>query len=67
MNNFIEVTINDKKILINLNHIEEIHEEEDRSCTIYYAFNIPNAIEQDYIKPKESYKKVRNMIRKIKG
>lgn len=67
MNNFIEVTLDERKILINLSYIEEIREEDDQSCTIYYAFNIPNAIEQDYIRPEESYKEVRDMIRKIKG
>lgn len=62
MNNFIE--IKDKKgnwHYININHIEEVAETE-KGCTIYFAFSVPDAIEQDYIETDKSYDDVKIMI-----
>ena len=58
MEQFIEVHIKQEKRLINLRWVEEIHENQDGSATIYFAFNCPNAIDQDYMKVDESYNEV---------
>ena len=57
MSGFIEVTRkNGHRRLINIRHIEEVMETSNKNiCSIYMAFNIPNAIEQDYIEVAESY------------
>ena len=58
MERFIEVHIKQEKRLINLRWVEEIHESPDGCATIYFAFNCPNAIDQDYMKVDESYNEV---------
>lgn len=58
MSKFIEVTTDNGKWLINTAWIEQIMEEEGKAI-IYFAFNIPDAYEQDYMRVKESYEEVR--------
>lgn len=56
MAKIIEVTTPDgKKVLVNTRWIEQI-EEKDSGAAVYFAFNMPNAYEQDYLYTKESYK-----------
>ena len=62
MTKFIEVHRNGASYLINLAHVEEIECDTDGNCTIYFAFSEPNAIEQDYIIPDETYEQVKNKI-----
>lgn len=62
MENFIEVHINEEKRLINLRLVEEIRENADGCATIYFAFNGPNAIDQDYMKVDESYNEILRLI-----
>ena len=62
MTKFIEVHRNGASYLINLAHVEEILSHTDGSCTIYFAFSVPNAIEQDYIVPDETYEQIKNKI-----
>lgn len=61
MRRFIEVNSNGQKVLVNLDHVAEVRES-DGECLIYFAHARPDGIEQDYIKPKESYRFVRGMI-----
>ena len=58
MEQFIEVHIKGEKRLINLRWVEEIRENQDRCATIYFAFNCPNSIDQDYMKVDESYNEI---------
>lgn len=58
MEQFIEVHIKEGKRLINLRWVEEIHENPDGCATIYFAFNCPNSIDQDYMKVDESYNEI---------
>ena len=62
MAKFIEVHLNGASCLINLAHVEEIKCDTDGSCTIYFAFSVPNAIEQDYIIPDETYDQIKSKI-----
>ena len=62
MTKFIEVHLNGASCLINLAHVEEIKCDTDGSCTIYFAFSVPNAIEQDYIIPDETYDQIKSKI-----
>ena len=62
MTKFIEVHLTGSSLLINLAHVEEIECGTDGSCTIYFAFSVPNAIEQDYIVPDETYEQIKNKI-----
>ena len=62
MTKFIEVHLNGVNYLINLAHVEEIICGTDGSCTIYFAFSVPNAIEQDYIIPDETYDQIKSKI-----
>lgn len=64
MNQFIEVTVRGQRVLVNLDHVEEIREGYGE-CVIYYAFNSPEAVEQNYIKPDQSYDEVIGMITDI--
>ena len=57
MNRFIEVHKNGKPCLINTRWIEEI-----TGNTIYFAFTVPQAIEQDYIKADETYEQLKELI-----
>lgn len=62
MTKFIEVHFNGVSHLINLAHVEEIICDTDGKCTIYFAFSVPDAIEQDYIVPDETYKQIKDKI-----
>lgn len=62
MPKFIEVHFNGMRHLINLAHVEEIISDTDGKCTIYYAFSVPDAIEQDYIIPEETYEQIKSKI-----
>ena len=58
----IEVTTQDNvKWLINTAWIEQIKKEKHGS-TIYFAFNIPNGIEQDYMHTMESYEEIKMKV-----
>lgn len=57
---------NGKRRAINVSYIEEVIEN-DEGCTIYLAFNTPNAIEQDYIKTDIAYDKIIKNIKKEDG
>ena len=61
MKGFIEVTTENGTHLLNMKYIEDVWEDEDGECTIYLAFNAPDA-EQDYILPYESYDEVKKKI-----
>ena len=52
-----------KAFFINLNWVEEIIDY-DEGPTIYFAFNVPNAVEQDYLETEESYEDIFTMIRR---
>ena len=59
---FIEIKDTKGKLhYININHIEEVVETE-KGCTIYFAFSVPDAIEQDYITINKPYDEVKTMI-----
>ena len=62
MTKFIEVHLNGASYLINLAHVEEILCDTDGRCVIYFAFSIPDAIEQDYIIPDETYDQIKRKI-----
>ena len=62
MKGFIEVTTENGTHLLNMKYIEDVWEDEDRECTIYLAFNAPDAVKQDYILPYESYDEVKKKI-----
>ena len=62
MEQFIEVHIEGVKLLINLRWVEEIRENKDGCATIYFAFNCPNSIDQDYMKVDESYNEILSKI-----
>lgn len=62
MKGFIEVTTENGTHLLNMKYIEDVWEDEDGECTIYLAFNAPDAVKQDYILPHESYDEVKRKI-----
>lgn len=62
MENFIEVHINEEKRLINLRWVEVIHENPDGCATIYFSFNCPNTLDQDYMIVDESYNEILKLI-----
>lgn len=62
MKGFIEVTTENGTHLLNMKYIEDVWEDEDGECTIYLAFNAPDAVKQDYILPYESYNEVKKKI-----
>ena len=57
MNEFIEVHVEGKRHLINTRWIEEIC-----NNTIYFAFSVPDAVEQDYLKTDETYEQLKELI-----
>ena len=59
---FITVHFQGKEVMLNTNWIELITENDDGSCTICLSLCLPNADEQDYLKPEESYQNVKHMI-----
>ena len=65
MKGFIEVTTENGTHLLNMKYIEDVWEDEDGECTIYLAFNDPDAIKQDYILPYESYDEVKKKIEEV--
>ena len=71
MKGFIEVHQNEvKRVLLNVKHIETVIYDGvplDNSCTIYLAFNVPDAYEQDYIIPDETYEEVLRKIEEAMG
>lgn len=62
MDKFIEVHCKGERHLINVDWIEEIYEDSDCKVTIFFAFNIPNGIEQDRLQVDETYDKIRRML-----
>lgn len=63
MRGFIQIlNCNDKLVLINVNHIEEVVESNKDSCNIYLAFNSPNSESQDYYCVNESYYSIKSKI-----
>ena len=62
MKGFIEVITENGTHLLNMKYIEDVWEDEDGECTIYLAFNAPDAVKQDYILPYESYDEVKKKI-----
>lgn len=66
---FIELpSENGERVLVNTNYIEEIRENKcSGTCTIYMAFYVPNAIDQDHYKINMSYDKVVSMIYDMGG
>lgn len=63
MKGFIEVTTENGTHLLNMKYIEDVWEDKDGECTIYLAFNAPDAVKQDYILPYESYDEVKKKIK----
>lgn len=59
---FIVVHFQGSEIMLNIDWIEMITESDDGSCTIYFSITLPNADEQDFLKPEESYQDVKRMI-----
>ena len=62
MAKFIEVTTNGEKVLINTRWVQDIHSTENGESTIYFAFNAPNAYDQDHITVDESYEEVKMKV-----
>ena len=62
MAKFIEVTVDGVHRLINAEIVEEVRINYDGGVDIYLAFNCPHAEEQDYVRAKESYSKVKKML-----
>ena len=65
MKGFIEVTTENGTHLLNMKYIEDVWEDKDGECTIYLAFNAPDAVKQDYILPYESYDEVKKKITEL--
>ena len=65
MKGFIEVTTENGTHLLNMKYIEDVWEDEDGECTIYLAFNAPDAVKQDYILPYENYDEVKKKIEEV--
>ena len=57
MSRFIKVHRKGRPHLINLDWVEEIRENR-----IYFAFNVPNAVEQDYLEVDETFEQLLKMI-----
>ena len=67
MKGFIEVTAKNGTHLLNVKHIEGVCARKDGKCTIYFAFNSPGAVGQDYITPRESYDEIKRRIEEAMG
>lgn len=65
MKGFIEVRNEfSNRTLINIKHIEEVREHVvDGTCTIYLAFNVPHASEQDHYEVRNSYDEIVALIK----
>ena len=62
MKGFIEVTGENGTHLLNVKDSEDVWKNKDGKCTIFFAVNIPGAVEQDYIFPRESYDEIKRRI-----
>lgn len=62
MAEFIEVHYKGERHFVNVNWIEEICENCDNKVTIFFAFTIPNGLEQDSLKVDETYEQIKYMI-----
>ena len=49
---------------INIKYIEEVVEVDENTCRIFMAFNVPDAIEQDYFDVDNPYDEIVSMIKK---
>ena len=68
MNGFIEIhCTNGVRRLINTRYIEEIVEENAEMCSIYMAFNVPDAYEQDHFHVIDDYKELIDKIKNCMG
>lgn len=54
----------DNRRFVNIRHIEEVVEVDKNMCRIYMAFNVPDAVEQDYFEVNQTYDEIVSMIRK---
>lgn len=61
MPKFFIVHHNGERRFVNLDWVEEIHDEGEHA-TIYFAFNCPDACSQDYLKTDESFDEVLKKI-----
>ena len=65
MSKFIELVDSGGRFhFVNVDYIEDVVKIGVNECEVYFAFNCPNACEQDYIKPQQTYDDVVAMIRK---
>lgn len=66
MSGFIEIlpTSNKNRRFINIKHIEEVVEVDEKHCRIFMAFNVPDAMEQDYFEVDKPYDEIVSMIKK---
>lgn len=63
MKRFIEIIdSNNNRRFLNINHIEEIAEKDENNCYIYMAFNVLDAIEQDYFLVNKPYNEIISLI-----
>ena len=62
MNKFIEVHEEGNPRLVNLEWVEEIRPMGDKQACIYFAFSIPNGVDQDFLEVDESYDTLVNRI-----
>ena len=67
MAKFIELHIKGKPVMVNLDYVEQIEKRDNEKCSIFQSFNCPGALEQDYIRPDETYDEVRLMIDSAQG
>ena len=65
MANFIELVErrSGRKVCVNVRYIEQVIAD-DYGCAVYFAFNCPDAVEQDFISTKMSYDEVVALIAK---
>lgn len=61
MARFIEVHREGDPILVNLDWVEQIMIG-DNGSTIYFAFNLPHGVEQDYVTVDEGYGEMQRKI-----
>lgn len=64
MNGFIEIKSagGGNRRLVNIRHIEEIIENADGTCKIYFAFICTGAVEQYFIETTQSYEEIKSKI-----
>lgn len=55
---FIEIHVDGERRLINADWVEEIREDSDGKCQIYFAFSCPNCDDQDVTTPDERYEEI---------